>query len=82
MQLSYTPNSIHKKHVIARNVNYNVSKIYRKGRVVWKKNVWPLLEPVFGVPKGAKDQKRKDRADANKRKGRRKTNDEYRDDEF
>jgi hypothetical protein len=67
---------------VARNVNYNVSKMYRKGRVVWKKKVWPFLEPVFGVPKGAKDQKRKDRAEANKRKGRRKTNDEYRDDEF
>lgn len=65
----------------ARNVNYNVSKIYRKGRVVWKKKVWPVLEPIFGVPDGAKAQKKKDREEANRRKGRRKRNDEYRDDE-
>lgn len=63
----------------ARNINFNVSKLYRKGRVVWKKKVWPLLEPVFGVPDGAKAQKKKDREEANKKKGRRKRNDEYRE---
>lgn len=66
----------------ARNINFNVSKLYRKGRVVWKKKVWPSLEPFFGVPDGAKAQKKKDREEAKKKKGRRKRNDEYRDDEF
>lgn len=68
----------------ARNVSYNISTIYKKGRVVWKKKIWPYLEPVFGVPdeKAARAQKRKDSAEAKKKKGRRKANDEYRDDEF
>ena len=65
-----------------RNISYNLGTLYKKGRVIWKKKVWPFLEPVFGVPDGAKEQKRKDRAEAQKRKGRRKTNDEYRDDGF
>mmetsp|Transcript_15803 Transcript_15803/g.23751 ORF Transcript_15803/g.23751 Transcript_15803/m.23751 type:complete len:308 (+) Transcript_15803:135-1058(+) len=65
----------------ARNMNYNLSKLYRKGRVLWKKKVWPMLEPIFGVPDGAAAQKRKDRAEAQKKKGRRKANDQYRDDE-
>jgi hypothetical protein len=66
----------------ARNISYNLGTMYKKGRVVWKKQVWPILEPIFGVPKGAKEQKRKDKREANKNKGRRKANDEYRDDEF
>jgi hypothetical protein len=65
-----------------RNISYNLSTLYKKGRVVWKKTLWPILEPIFGVPDGAKAQKRKDRAEAQKKKGRRKANDEYRDDEF
>lgn len=65
-----------------RNISFNLGKLYKKGRVIWKKQVWPILEPVLGVPDGAKEQKRKDRAEAQKRKGRRKANDEYRDDEF
>ncbi len=65
-----------------RNISYNLGTLYKKGRVVWKKTVWPIIEPIFGVPDGAKEQKRKDRAEAQKRKGRRKANAEYRDDEF
>lgn len=65
-----------------RNISFNLGQLYKKGRKVWKKTLWPILEPVFGVPKGAKEQKRKDRAEANKRKGRRKTNADYRDDEM
>lgn len=54
----------------ARNINFNVSKLYRKGRVVWKKKVWPSLEPFFGVPDGAKAQKKKDREEAKKKEGK------------
>ncbi len=67
-----------------RNISYNLSTLYKKGKVVWRKKVWPVLEPIFGVPdaKSAREQKRKDRNEAMKKKGRRKANDEYRDDEF
>jgi hypothetical protein len=65
-----------------RNANQNVSVLYRKGKIVWRKQVWPILEPIFGVPDGAKEQKRKDRAESLKRKGKRKKNEEFRDDEF
>lgn len=64
----------------ARNVNYNVSKLYRKGKIVWRKKVWPILEPIFGVPDGGAAQKRKDRNDASKKKGRRKANADFEDD--
>lgn len=67
---------------IARNINHNLSTLYRKGRIIWKKKIWPILEPIFGVPDGGREQKRKDRAEAMKRKGRRKANDEFRDDEM
>jgi hypothetical protein len=66
----------------ARNINYNVSKLYRKGRVVWRKKVWPLLEPIFGVPDGAAAQKRKDREESLNKKGRRRKNTDYVDDEM
>jgi len=65
----------------ARNINYNLSKLYRKGRVLWRKKIWPMLEPIFGVPDGAAAQKRKDRAEAQKKNGRKKGKDQYRDDE-
>lgn len=65
-----------------RNIQYNLSKLYRKGRVIWKKKVWPILEPFFGVPDGTAAQKRKDREAAQNRKGRRKKNSDYRDDEM
>lgn len=69
----------------ARNISYNLSTLYKKGRVVWKKQIWPILEPVFGVPdeKKAKAQKRKDSAEAKKKKkGKKRAKDEYRDDEM
>lgn len=66
----------------ARNIHYNLSKLYRKGRVVWKKTIWPHLEPFFGVPDGAASQKRKDKMEAQNRKGRRKKNTDFHDDEM
>lgn len=72
----------------ARNVQYNVGTLVKKGRKIWKKVVWPYLEPIFGVPKGAAAQKRKDAQEARNRKAetgsggskRRRRNTEYRDD--
>lgn len=52
----------------ARNARYNLATVKKKLRKVWKKQVWPLLEPFLGVPKGAEKQKRQDAADARKRK--------------
>jgi hypothetical protein len=74
-----------------RNIRYNMAYLHKKGHKVWKKSVWPMLEPFFGVPKGASAQKRKDSAEARKRKddsasggsssGRRRKNTDFRDDE-
>jgi len=67
----------------ARNMNHNFTFLYKKVRAVWKKKVWPVLEPYFGVPdeKAARAQKRKDAQAAGSAKpGRRKKNTEYRDD--
>jgi hypothetical protein len=71
----------------ARNIRYNVTFLQKKCRKAWKKYIWPHLEPFLGVPKGAEKQKRKDAADARKRKqatsgasGRRRST-EFRDDE-
>jgi len=66
--------------VATRNIKYNVSTLYRKGKRLWKKHVWPVIEPVFGVPDGGAAQKRKDRAEAQDKQGRRKKNAEHRDD--
>jgi len=66
----------------SRNISYNFSKLYRKGRVVWKKQVWPLLEPFFGVPDGAAAQKRKDKETNLNKKGRRRKNTDFHDDEM
>ena len=66
----------------ARNIRYNLTFVFKKGHKIWKKKVWPHLEPFLGVPKGVEKQKRKD---AKARKGpgsqgtRRKSKD-YRDD--
>jgi len=65
----------------ARNMYYNISYLQRKGRVIWKKHIWPVLEPVFGVPKGSAEQKKKD-ARAGKKKGRHAFRDEPDDDSF
>ena len=68
-----------------RNIQYNVGGLVKKGKKVWKKTVWPIIEPVFGVPKGGAAQKRKDAQKARSNKagpsgGRRRRNKDYRDD--
>jgi len=73
----------------ARNIRYNLTFLHKKLHKVWKKTIWPMLEPFFGVPKGAEKQKRKDAAEARKRKqqssgsrssGTRRRSAEFRDD--
>merc|ERR1712032_663358 len=64
----------------ARNMYYNFSALSRKGKKLWKKTIWPVLEPFFGVPKGSAAQKRKDARDARKKKKR--PNDFRDEDEF
>ena len=70
-----------------RNIRYNLTFLYKKLRKVWKKQIWPLLEPVFGVPDGAAAQKRKDAQEARRRAaqksgggGGRRKNTDFRDD--
>lgn len=72
----------------ARNIRYNLTTLYRKFRKVWKKHIWPMLEPFLGVPDGVEKQKRKDAAEARKRaaaggmnKATRRKNTDFRDDE-
>lgn len=72
----------------ARNIRYNLLTVKKKFLKVWKKHVWPILEPFLGVPKGAEKQKRQDAAEARKRKksssssnaGTRRRSAEFRDD--
>ena len=73
-----------------RNVRYNLTFLYKKLTKVWKKQVWPVLEPLFGVPdaKAAAAQKRKDAAEARARApkkksaaGTRRRNTEFRDED-
>lgn len=72
----------------ARNAKYNFSKMYKQGNKIWKKRIWPVLEPYLGVPdeRTAKAQKRKDAEEARKRReeqsgsGRRRKNKDFRDD--
>ena len=76
----------------ARNIRYNLTFLHKKLHKVWKKHVWPILEPIIGVPKGSEKQKRKDAADARERKraaqgaggsgaaGTRRRSSEFRDD--
>lgn len=52
-----------------RNARGNFKFIYKKGHKFWKKQIWPVLEPFFGVPEGGAAQKRKDREAARKKKG-------------
>ena len=67
-----------------RNINHNLRFLYRKGRKMFKKTVWPHLEPFLGVPdeRAAKAQKRKDAQEAKTARsgGRRPKNKDYRDD--
>lgn len=71
----------------ARNMRHNFGFVYKRGSVVWKKTVWPVLQPYLGVPdaKAAKKQKLKDKKDADKRKkeatGQRRKSTEFRDDD-
>lgn len=74
-----------------RNIRYNLTYLGKRGRRLWKKHAWPLLEPILGVPEGAEKQKRKDAAEARKRANARagtggasttrRRNREYRDEE-
>jgi hypothetical protein len=52
----------------ARNIRYNFAYLHKKLHKAWKKTIWPYLEPIFGVPKGAAKQKREDAAGARKAK--------------
>jgi len=72
----------------ARNIRYNLTFLQKKFRKAWKKQIWPHLEPIFGVPKGAEKQKRQDAAEARKRRqaasgspGTRRRSTEFRDEE-
>ncbi|KAL7529296.1 hypothetical protein ACHAWF_002925 [Thalassiosira exigua] len=71
----------------ARNVRHNVGFLYKKGHKLWKKTVWPTLQPYLGVPdaKAARQQKLKDKKEAEQRKkdatGQRRKSAEFRDDE-
>jgi uncharacterized protein with HEPN domain len=71
----------------ARNVRANLTFLYQKGNVVWKKTIWPVLQPYLGVPdaKAAKKQKLQDKKDADRRKkeasGQRRKSAEFRDDD-
>ena len=69
-----------------RNIQYNVGTLIKKFRKAWKKQIWPQLEPFFGVPKGTAAQKRKDAQELKRRKSaaggskKRRKNNEFRDD--
>jgi hypothetical protein len=79
----------------ARNIRYNLAFLQKKFRKVWKKHIYPILEPIVGAPGNAEKQKRKDAAEARKRKqqarssggggggsaGTRRRSAEFRDDE-
>ena len=45
-----------------RNAKYNIMGLYKKGNKVWRKQIWPVLQPYVGVPdeRTAREQKRKD----------------------
>jgi len=72
-----------------RNIRYNLTFLYKQFKKAWKKQIWPLLEPIFGVPDGAAAQKRKDAAEARARLqkksgsggGGRRRNTDFRDDD-
>jgi len=53
-----------------RNIKYNLTTVYKKGRKLWKKHIWPLLEPFLGVPdeRTAAKQKRQDAKMAQEKK--------------
>eukprot|EP00934_Nitzschia_sp_Nitz4_P009118 Nitzschia sp. Nitz4//scaffold7_size249615//14445//15377//NITZ4_001136-RA/size249615-processed-gene-0.126-mRNA-1//1//CDS//3329558319//9108//frame0 len=70
-----------------RNIRYNLGTLQKKFLKLWKKILWPALEPFLGVPKGVEQQKKKDAQEAKKRRhqssgtaGTRRRNTDYRDD--
>lgn len=71
-----------------RNIKYNLMAVYKQGRKIWRKTIWPILEPFLGVPdeREAAKQKRKDARQAQQRAqersggGSRRKNTEFRDD--
>jgi len=71
----------------ARNMRHNFGFVYKKGYQLWKKQVWPVLQPYLGVPdaKAARKQKLQDKKEADKRKkearGQRGRSAEFRDDD-
>jgi hypothetical protein len=71
----------------ARNMRHNLGFVYKKGYTLWKKQIWPVLQPYLGVPdaKAARRQKLQDKKDAEKRKkeatGQRRRSAEFRDDD-
>jgi len=65
----------------ARNARYNFKYIYKKGYKLWKKRVWPVLEPYFGVPDGSAAQKKKDSKKGQAGKKKRSKKNDYRDDD-
>jgi len=71
----------------ARNMRHNITFLYKRGRKVWVKQVWPILKPHLGMPdeKAARKQKLQDKKDAEKRKkeatGQRRKSHEFRDDD-
>jgi len=86
--MTYAPQPV---KTAIRNMQFNVGKLYRKFRRVWKKTLWPLVEPIFGVPDGSAAQKRQDAKEFREKKrknsggsggggGRRRKNTEFRDD--
>ena len=62
---TYAPQPI---KIAVRNIRYNVGTLVKKGRKIWKKHLWPLLEPFLGVPKGTAAQKRKDAQESRRRR--------------
>mmetsp|Transcript_21432 Transcript_21432/g.27718 ORF Transcript_21432/g.27718 Transcript_21432/m.27718 type:complete len:318 (-) Transcript_21432:162-1115(-) len=56
-----------------RNIKYNLMSVHKQGRKIWRKHIWPILEPFFGVPdeRAAAKQKRKDASMANEKKKQR-----------
>ena len=72
----------------ARNAKYNLTTVRKKFYKLWKKQLWPILEPIFGVPQGTEKQKRKDAYEAKQRRaantkkttGTRRKNRDFRDD--
>lgn len=71
----------------ARNMRHNFGFLYKKGSRLWKKTIWPILEPHLGVPdeKAARKQKLQDKKDAERRRkeatGQRRKSAEFRDDD-